>query len=106
VKDEQDRPVITTQFQKDGARHRLTFRITVPEDSEQASAASADINQIRQALANGISETRFAVTEGAITSSRGFTVAGDRQSALLNASEISDLIRAGKGKAELWLEWE
>ena len=106
VKDEENRPLITTQFRKDGARHRLTFRITVPEDNEQAPAASVDANQLRQALANGISETRFAVTEGAITSARGFTVASDRQSALLNASEISDLIRSGKGEAEVWLEWE
>src|SRR5690242_19234991 len=58
VKDEDKRPLITTRFQKDGARRRLTFRITVPEDNEQAPAASADINQFRQALANGISETR------------------------------------------------
>lgn len=106
VKDEEKRPLITTQFQKDGTRRRLTFRITVPENNEQAPAASADAHHLRQALANGISETRFAVTEGAITTARGFTVAGDRQSALLNASEITDLIRMGKGKAELWLEWE
>ncbi|MGE5195102.1 MAG: hypothetical protein ACM3U2_21620 [Deltaproteobacteria bacterium] len=105
LKDKEDRPLITTQFQKNGTRHRLTFRITVPEENEQAPA-SADVNQLRQALANGISETRFAVTEGAITTARGFTVAGDRQSALLNSAEISDLIRKGKGKAELWLEWE
>lgn len=106
VKGENDKPLITTQFRKDGGRRRLTFRITLPEKDEPAPAGSADAHQIRQALANGISETRFAVTEGAITSSRGFTVAGDRQSALLNSKEISDLIRTGKGKAELWLEWE
>jgi hypothetical protein len=86
VKDEEKRPLITTQFQKDGTRRRLTFRITVPEDNDQAPAASADVNQFRQALANGISETRFAVTDGGITTARGFTVAADRQSALLNAS--------------------
>lgn len=104
VKDEEKRPLITTQFQKDGTRHRLTFRISVPEENEQAPAVSTDVQQLRQALANGISETRFAVTEGAITTARGFTVAGDRQSALFNAKEMSDLIRKGKG--EFWLEWE
>lgn len=106
VQDEDKQPLITTHFQKAGTRHRLTFRITLPEDHEQAPTASADINQLRQALANGISETRFAVTEGTITTARGFTIAGDRQSALLNANEITELIRQGKGKAELWLEWE
>ncbi len=106
VKDKENTPLITTRFQKDGTRHRLTFRFTLPEENEQPPAASADANQLRQALANGISETRFAVTEGTITAARGFTVAGDRQSALLNAGEISDLIRKGKGKAELWLDWE
>lgn len=106
VKDEKHGPLITTKFQKDGARRRLTFKITLPEDNEQAPAASPDVNQIRQALANGISETRFALTEGSITTARGFTIAGDRQSALLNGREVSELIRSTKGKAELWLEWE
>lgn len=106
LKDTDNNPLITTQFQKDGARRRLTFRITLPEDNEQASAAPADANQLRQALANGLSETRFAVTEGAITTAHGFTVASDRQSALLNTGEISDLIRMGQGRTELWLEWE
>lgn len=106
VKDEENSPLISTQIQKDGTRRRLTFRITLPEKDKPAPATSADAHQLRQALADGISETRFALTEGTITSARGFTIARDRQSALLNGREISDLIRTGKGKAELWLEWE
>ena len=106
VQDEEGKPLITTQIRQIGTRHRLTCRITLPEKDEPAPAASADAHQLRQAIADGISETRFAVTDGEITSARGFTVARDRQSALLNGREISELIRTGKGQAELWLEWE
>ena len=56
-------------------------------------------------LADGISETRVAVTSGSITTARGFTVARDKQSALLNTSAINEVLRTG-GKAELYLEWE
>jgi hypothetical protein len=55
--------------------------------------------------ANGISETRISVTKGSITSARGFTVASGKQSALLNASAIDEVLRTGE-KAELYLEWE
>jgi hypothetical protein len=106
MKDEENKPLITTQFQKDGSHRKLTIHITVADEKDNSPAAPSDVGQIRQGYANGISETRFAVTNGAITSARGFTVAGDRQSALLNANEISELIRRGQGKADLWLEWD
>jgi len=106
IKDENNKPLVTTHFENDGRRHRVTFRITVPDEKDEAPAPSTNVHQFRQALANAISETRFAVTEGSITTARGFTVAEDRQSALLDATAISALIRGGKGEAELWLEWE
>ena len=106
VKNEHDQPLVTTHFKKAGQRQRVTFQVSVPDDKDQPARPTESAQQLRQALADGISETRFAITEGAIVSARGFTVAGDRQSALLNTVEVSELIRAGKGEAELWLEWE
>lgn len=106
VKDENNRPLITTRFEKDGKRRRATFQITVPEEKDRPPTPTSSAHHVRQALANAISETRLAVTAGSITTARGFTIAEDRQSALMNADEISELIRAGKGEAELWLEWE
>lgn len=106
VKDEANNPLITTQFQINGSRRRLTTFITVPPEKDNSSSSPSDVSQLRQAYANGISETRLAVANGLITTARGFSVAEDRQSALLNGREISELIRLGKGKAELVLEWE
>jgi hypothetical protein len=106
MKDDENKPLITTRFQKDGLHRKLTIHVTVADEKDNSPAAPSDAGQIRQAYANGISETRFAVTNGAITSARGFTLAGDRQSALLNTNEISEFIRLGQGKTDLWLEWD
>lgn len=106
VKDENSRPLITTHFEKGDKRRRVTFQISVPDEKDEPPTPTTSAHQLRQALANAISETRFAVTEGTITTARGFTIAEDRQSVLMDANAISELIRAGKGEAELWLEWE
>lgn len=106
IKDKDGNPLITTRFQREGKIRKLSIRITVPVDQAGSTAeAPADVAQLRQALANGISETRIAVSNGSITEARGFTVAGDRQSALLNGREIAEVLRVGQGKAELLLEW-
>jgi hypothetical protein len=98
--------LIKTQFKSEGSRRSLTVQITVPRDKTNANQSSpVDAEQFRQASANGISETRVAVTSGAITTARGFTVAGDKQSALLNTSVLDQVLRTG-GQAELYLEWE
>lgn len=106
MKDAEGQSLIATAFHKNGTRRRLTFRITFPASDAPDPTPPSDAWAFRQALANGISETRFALTEGSITSARGFTVAEDRQSALLNVREVTESIRAGQGNAELWLEWE
>jgi hypothetical protein len=46
-----------------------------------------------------------ALVSGSITAARGFTVARDKQSALLDARAIADIMLKG-GKGELYLEWE
>jgi hypothetical protein len=104
VKNEDGGFLMTTQFRSDGLRRSLTVGIAVPPDQANPSQSSpSDAEQFRQTQANGISDTRIAVTKGSITTAHGFTVASE--SALLNASGITEILRTG-GKAELYLEWE
>jgi hypothetical protein len=104
--DEDGTSPIKTQFKSEGTRRSLTVYITVPGDKTNAAQTSpVDAEQFRHANANAISETRIAVTRGTITTARGFTVAEDKQSALLNASVIDQVLKTG-GQAELVLEWE
>jgi len=98
---------VTTKFHRDGAHRKLAVHIAVPPDAQDSSESSpSDAGQLRQSLANGISETRIAVANGTITAARGFTVAGDKQSALVNVAEIAEGVRSGQGAAEFYLEWD
>jgi hypothetical protein len=106
LKNEDESLRVETQFHLDGSRRRLTVRISVaPALVNAAQVSPSNAEQCRQASANGISETRIAVTGGSITAARGFTVAADKQSALLDGSAIDAVIRTG-GDSELFLEWE
>ena len=100
-------PLVTTSFHKDGQRRKLTILVTMPTDQIPASESFPNnVEQSRQSYADGISETRFAVTRGAITAARGFNIAEDKQSALLDISALAAMLRRGQGKADLHLEWE
>jgi hypothetical protein len=46
------------------------------------------------------------VAGGKIVASRGFTLADDKQSALLSLHDIQELLRDAKEPVELFLEWE
>jgi hypothetical protein len=96
----------TTQFQAKASVRKLTIQVTMPVDMIGSLESSSDAKQLRQMYADGISESRIAVTGGLITSARGFTIAADKQSALLNLRDVAEILRAGQGKAELLLEWE
>ena len=95
---------LETRFSKDGARRSLRLVLRPPKDFK--SSAPATVKEDRQKQADGVSETRFAVTDGRIVASRGFTVADDGRSALLALDEIEALLRADPQRAELVLEWE
>lgn len=97
--------LVKTRFTSDGARRKLTVRLALAAADGPPESPSSSVEQIRQALANGISETRVAFVSGTITAAHGFTIAGDKQSALLDAAAIGGIVRAG-GKGELYLEWE
>jgi hypothetical protein len=99
--------LVTSEFHADGIHRRLTFQVTVPHDETTSPpAAMVDARQFQQSQANGISVNRFAVANGAITGARGFTVADDKQSAVLNSTEIAAVIRDGRGTADLYLAWD
>lgn len=106
VQSDDGRSQIATEFATDGLKRRLTVRVLVPPDENQPAAAAAPALPMQQMLANGVSVTRFAVAGGTITAAHGFTVSGDRQSAMVNNDEIADALREGHGTAELYLEWE
>ena len=98
---------ITTQFRSDGLHRSLVFQVTLSSDALKSSLSTpSSLEESRKQLANGISEYRIAVVNGSITAARGFTVATDKQSALLNLSEILELLNDGQGQARFSIEWE
>jgi hypothetical protein len=97
--------LIATRFSEDGATRRLTIRITTRSD-EESTESGPNVEQLRQNQADAIAETRIAVVDGSITDSRGFVVANDKQSALLDRAEIDNMLHAETGEAELFLQWE
>lgn len=103
----QDGPVqITTQFQSDGLIRRLVFQVTLSSDALQTSpSAPSSGEEVRQAMANGVTENRIAFVNGSITSSSGFTVANDKQSALVNVSEVLKVLLDQQGQARFFIEW-
>jgi hypothetical protein len=102
---ERGETLVEARFKQDGLRRRLSLLISPSKDQESPTSDIATSNN-RQALANGVSETRIAVTRGKIVGARGFTVAADKQSALLAPEEIDRLVRASRDQVELYLEWE
>jgi hypothetical protein len=106
VRSDDGRSQIATEFASDGLKRRLTVRVLVSPEENQPVEAPAPALPVQQMLANGVSVTRLAVAGGLITGAHGFTVAADRQSAVVNNDEIADAIREGHGTAELYLEWE
>jgi len=98
--------IVHARFVKDGQRRRLTLKIRVPKEHLDAVTRKPTRDERRQDKADSISNTRIAVTKGRITSARGFAVAGDKRSALVDLSSIRELVREGEGQTQLFLEWK
>ncbi|MBI1903471.1 MAG: hypothetical protein HYS13_20400 [Planctomycetia bacterium] len=105
-KGEQGESQVVTRFTQDGRRRKLSFTITVPKDGEVPVLAQTTIQELRASQANGMSEMRFVVAGGKIVASRGFTLADDKQSALLALHDIQELLKTARDTVELFLEWE
>lgn len=107
VKDGEGNEMVKTRFSVSNTSRRLSFKVTIKPDQIPPDPNSAnDLKKQKLVRASGISETRLAFRNGKITDATGFLISEDKQSALLDLDEIFSLLRAGKGNAELFLEWE
>lgn len=97
--------MVTAKFSKTGARRKFSMKVALPAEEVADASIEKTVEELRAAQANGLSETRFAVAEGKIVDSRGFTVAGDKQSALLEPKAILEMLKT-KREVEVFLEWE
>ena len=103
IRGNQGDPAVQARFTQDGSRRRLALTVSFPE--EKLPELSSD-DARRQEDANGFSRTRIAVLPGRILGSRGFKASADGRSALLDLQEIQSALRAGRGKADLFIEWD
>lgn len=107
LKDDDGAILVKTKFTISNTRRRLSFQVTIKPD--QIPPATSDVNEVKRIKlprASGISDLRIAVHTGKIVDARGFTIANDGQSALLDEAEVDSLLRAGKGNVEFFLQWE
>jgi hypothetical protein len=95
---------LEARFSKEGTRRRLQLVLHPPKEFKLDQPAT--VKESRQKQADGLSETRFTVTDGRIVATRGFTAAADGRSALLALDEIEQLLRADPRRVELFLEWD
>lgn len=106
IRDDQGNSTIQTRFTQDGSRRRLAVTVRFPEEKLPEKSALSPEDERRQAEADGFSRARIAVLPGRILTSSGFKVAMDGRSALLDPREIEPMLRAGHGKADLFIEWD
>jgi hypothetical protein len=92
----------TARFTKEGMRRRFSIKISLAE--KVAIDAERSVSALRKSQSNGLSEIRFAVTEGKIASASGFTIAEDKQSALLEPRQILESLKQ-QAEVEAFLEW-
>ena len=106
IKGEKGEVIAQAHFTQNGTRRKLSLVIPVPKDEKLTEQPKPTVKQLRQEQANGISETRLIVAGGQIIASQGFSVASDKRSALLDPTEIDELLRSNSEQVELFLEWE
>jgi hypothetical protein len=97
--------VATARFTRDGARRKFSLLMALPRDQVESLAPEKSVQELRANQANGLSEMRFVVAGGKISSVRGFTVARDKQSALLEPKAILEMLRTQR-PVEVFIEWE
>jgi hypothetical protein len=102
--DDSGKPIVTARFSRDGSRRRFALRVALaPDDAAPQQPRTAA--ELRAVQSDGLSETRFAVSRGKIVGAKGFSVARDRQSALLEPGAILEALRT-KREVEAFLEWD
>ena len=107
VRDARGTMMVQPEFTLSDTQRRLAFHVTVGSDSIPTPSPDADrLAQFKRARASGISDFRIAVAAGKIRDARGFNVARDGQSALLDVDELHALLHTGQGNAEIFVQWE
>jgi len=101
-----DKGEVVTQprYTQDGKRRKLSVAYHVPKDFKPQPKPTAE--EMRQERASGLSETRVVVAGGQILAARGFIIASDKRSALLDNEQLREWLSTEREKIELFLEWE
>lgn len=106
IKNDKGEVVAPARFTREGNRRKLAIVIPVPRDEQPETKASPSPQELREQQASGFSETRIAVAGGRIVASQGFVVASDKRSCLLDAHQITELLRGRPEQVELFITWE
>jgi len=97
-------PEVRARFTKDGARRRLSWWVIFP--TPEHPPVQPDAAESAADRADGFSEFRVAVTGGTVTAARGFAIAKDGRSALVDRAEVADVLRhATEQQVEFFVEW-
>lgn len=97
--------VVEAHFTQTGTRRKLSMQVTLPAEQVANATTEKTIEGLRASQTNGLSEMRFAMVGGKIMDARGFTVASDKQSALLEPKAILELLKSQR-EVEAFIEWE
>ena len=97
--------VVAARFTQKGTRRKFSMQVTLPSEQVVNSTTEKTVEELRASQANGLAETRFAVAGGKIVDARGFAVAADKQSALLEPKAILELLK-NRRQIEAFIEWE
>lgn len=106
IKNEQGEVIAPVRFTKEGNRRKISLVVPIPRDEQPTTQTTPSPKELREQQANGFSETRVAVAGGRIIASQGFVVASDKRSCLLDANQITELLRNRPEHVELFIEWE
>ncbi len=104
-KGDDGKTLVAARFTQEGTRRKFSLQVTLPSEQDLNSTTEKSIEELRASQANGLSETRFAVVGGKIVDARGFAVAADKQSALLEPKAILELLK-NRRQIEAFIEWE
>lgn len=97
--------VVAARFSQNGKRRKFSMQVTLPLAQVVNATNEKTAIELRASQANGLGETRFAVAGGKIVDARGFAVAADKQSALLEPKAILELLKKQR-QIEAFIEWE
>lgn len=103
--DSEDQLRVIAKFESEGTRRRYEIQMIPGRDDKPPAPDPKDAESLRKQMADTVNEFRIVTAGGKIVDSQGFTVASDKQSALLEGRRINEMLRADR-KAVMYLEWE